>query len=97
MSKLIKAKIDCNKIAKSLLFKGEKGTYLDLDIWLNDKPDNYGNDVSIEQSVKKGETKIYLGNGKTKWSSEGGSVKTPLDAAANTAEYNEQLNSDLPF
>lgn len=64
MSKLINAKIDVKKINKDLLFKGTKGTYLDLKIWINDNPDQFGNDISIEQRTAKGETKIYLGNGK---------------------------------
>ena len=64
MNKLINAKIDVKKINKDLLFKGEKGTYLDLTIWINEKPDQYGNDISIEQRTGKGEDKIYLGNGK---------------------------------
>lgn len=63
--KLITAKIDVTKIVKSKLFTGEKGTYLDLNIWINDVPDKYGNDASIEQKTEKGEDKIYLGNGKT--------------------------------
>lgn len=64
MSKLINAKIDVTKIDKAKLFKGEKGTYLDLSIWINSEPDQFGNEVSIQQSTKKGEAKIYLGNGK---------------------------------
>lgn len=64
MSKLINAKINLDKIKDDLLFVGEKGTYLDLSIWLNDEPDQYGNDVSIQQSTKKDEPKIYLGQGK---------------------------------
>ncbi|GAG11613.1 unnamed protein product [marine sediment metagenome] len=64
MSKLVFAKIDVTKIDKERLFKGEKGTYLDLNIWINDEPDKYGNDISIQQSTKKDEDKIYLGNGK---------------------------------
>jgi hypothetical protein len=92
MSKLIKAKIDVKKIHKDLLFTGEKGIYLDLDIWINDKPDKYGNDVSIEQSVEKDADKIYIGNGKIKWSSTG---KTALDAAAVTVS--ESNGDDLPF
>jgi hypothetical protein len=63
--KLITAKIDVTKIVKSKLFTGQKGTYLDLIIWVNDQPDQYGNDVSIEQKTDKEEAKIYLGNGKT--------------------------------
>jgi len=65
MSKFITAKIDVKKINKDLLFKGEKGTYLDLNIWINDEPDNYGTNVSIQQKTDKGAEKIYLGNGKT--------------------------------
>ena len=64
MSKLITAKIDVTKIQKQLLFSGQKGTYLDLIIWVNDEPDRFGNDVSIEQKTEKGKDKIYLGNGK---------------------------------
>lgn len=64
MSKLITAKIDVKKIDKARLFKGEKGTYLDLSIWINDVPDSYGNDISIQQRTGKDEPKIYLGNGK---------------------------------
>jgi hypothetical protein len=64
MSKLINAKINLDKIKDDLLFVGEKGTYLDVSIWLNDEPDQYGNDISIQQTTKKGEPKIYLGQGK---------------------------------
>lgn len=64
MSKLLMCKIDVAKIDKSLLFKGQKGTYLDLLIWINETPDQYGNDCSIEQKTKKGEKKNYIGNGK---------------------------------
>ena len=62
--KLINAKIDVTKIDKTKLFKGQKGTYLDLTIWINEKPDQFGNDISIEQRTGKDEKKIYLGNGK---------------------------------
>lgn len=61
---MITAKIDVTKIVKSLLFKGKKGTYLDLTIWQNDKPDQFGNDFSIQQRTKKGEPTIYIGEGK---------------------------------
>ena len=64
MSKLITASIDVTKIQKALLYKGEKGTYLKLSIWQNDKPDQFGNDFSIQQTTGKDEPKIFLGNGK---------------------------------
>jgi len=64
MNKLFYAKIDVSKIDKSKLFAGKNGTYLDVTIWINEVSDQFGNDMSIEQSTKKGENKIYLGNGK---------------------------------
>jgi hypothetical protein len=64
MSRLLTASIDVTKIEKSLLFTGKKGTYLNLSIWFNDTPDQFGNDCSIQQTTKKDEPKIFLGNGK---------------------------------
>jgi hypothetical protein len=64
MSQLINAKINLSKIEKAKLFTGKKGIYLDLSIWINDGPDQYGNDISIQQSTKKDEPKIYIGAGK---------------------------------
>ena len=65
MGKLITASINVKKIDKTMLVEGSKGTYLNLTIWVNDEPDRFGNDVSIEQRTEKGKDKIYLGNGKT--------------------------------
>jgi hypothetical protein len=66
MSKLLKCKIDVKKINKDLLFVGSKCTYLDIDVWILDKPDQFGNDVSIQQQTGKDEPKIYIGSGKVK-------------------------------
>lgn len=46
-------KIDVTKIDKTHLFKGEKGTYLDLTLMENDKVDDFGNVGFISQSVSK--------------------------------------------
>ena len=64
MSQLLLGKINVKKIDKDRLFVGEKGTYLDVAIWILDEPDQYGRDASIQQRTKKGETKIYLGDAK---------------------------------
>lgn len=64
MSKLLFGKINLSKIDKTKLFTGDKGIYLDVTIWLNDKPDKFGNDMSIEQSTKQGEDKNYIGSAK---------------------------------
>jgi hypothetical protein len=77
MNRPIKAKINLSKVDKTLLFKGEKGTYLDLVIWIKDEPDQYGYDVSIQQETKKDEPKIYIGNGKTWKPKEANSAPLP--------------------
>ena len=64
MSKLYLGKINLSKIDKTKLFEGKTGKWMDVTIWLNDKPDEYGNDLSIEQSTKKGDSKLFIGNAK---------------------------------
>ena len=66
---MIKLKIDVTKIDKSRLFVGAKGTYLDLVVYENDRPDEYGNDYSVKQDCTRedrdaGVKMPYIGNGK---------------------------------
>lgn len=52
----ISVRIDVNKIDKDRLYKGEKGTYLDLTTFVNlDEKDQYGNNGFVSQSVTKEE------------------------------------------
>jgi len=57
MSKIgVSIKLDVTKIDKSRLFKGAKGTYLDLTGFINiDEEDQYGNHGFISQSTTKEE------------------------------------------
>lgn len=69
MGQLINVKIDVNKIDKSRLFTGEKGTYLNIVVSELQQPDQYGNTHSIYMQQTKEERearqpKIYLGNGR---------------------------------
>lgn len=65
MSKLITASINLSKVDKNLLFTSKTGEkWLNLSVWLNDTPDQYGNDCAIQQQTGKDGPKIYLGNGK---------------------------------
>jgi hypothetical protein len=62
-------KLDVTKIVKDWLFKGQKGTYLDLVVYENDNEDPYGNSHVVKQSPSKelraqGEKPVILGNGK---------------------------------
>lgn len=66
---MIKLKINVALIDKARLFKGSKGTYLDLVVYENDRPDEYGNDFSVKQDCTKedrdaGVKMPYIGNGK---------------------------------
>ena len=52
---IVRLKIAVNKIDKARLFKGQKDTYLDATLFINDQPDSYGNDGMITQDVTKEE------------------------------------------
>jgi hypothetical protein len=63
MAKLLTGSINLSKIDKSRLFTGKTGDkFLNISVWLNDENDQYGNCAGIQQSTKKDEAKIYLGN-----------------------------------
>ena len=52
----ISVKLDVTKIDKARLFKGEKGTYLDLTTFIDlDQQNEYGDNGFIAQSVSKEE------------------------------------------
>lgn len=52
----ISVKIDVSKIEKSRLYKGQKGTYLDLTTFINtDELDQYENNGFISQTMTKEE------------------------------------------
>ena len=90
---MIKIQIDWDKVDKSRLYQGKKGTYLNA--FLKDTPDNqYGNDYMIVQEVsydeyqagKRGE---IIGNGKIL-------VKKPNDPPIDEIPTDGDMN-DLGF
>jgi len=65
---MITAKIDVSKIDKSALYKGKKGTY--LNVTLIEREDDFGNSHMVFQDIGKerreaGEKGPILGNGRT--------------------------------
>ncbi len=102
MAQLFSASIDVKKITKGKLVEGKKGTYANVTISINDEADQYGNTASIYESQTQEEReakapKVYLGNAKLVWSSDGGSTakqSAPAPALAPTPTVEEQ---DLPF
>ena len=51
MNKLMTASINLSKIDKTRIIEGKNGKYIDLVIWFNEEPDQYGNNFSIQQRV----------------------------------------------
>ena len=69
----VSLKIDVTKIDKNKLFNGQKGTYLDAQVFIDiDELDQYGNSGMITQAVSKedrqaGQQGAILGNAKVFW------------------------------
>lgn len=97
MGAIIKVKIDLNKIDKSKIYEGAKGKYYEMDIMINDKVDNYGQNVSVCNPTKsKDEQKVYLGNGKVVWV-QGNIEVAPRDNQPAPVQATEEPKDDLPF
>lgn len=103
MSKVgIHLKLDVSKIDKSLLFKGQKGTYLDATVFVNlDQADQYGNNGMITQDETKenrdgGKNGPILGNCKVFWKESGLSAQPQGRAAQPVAPY-DGFDDDLNF
>lgn len=103
MAKVINVKIDVKKIDKAKLYAGEKGTYLDAVMFVNDEADQYGNWGMVVQSVTKEEKEkgikgAILGNVKTKERlytvSELKSLVADTTGNTNVVDYPAD---DLPF
>ena len=68
-------------------FEGKKGKYLEVNVWVNDEPDQFGNSCSIQVYNKETKQATYLGNLKL-------SEFNAMPAGAAPAKSNEP---DLPF
>jgi hypothetical protein len=101
----LSVKIDVTKIDKERLFKGEKGTYLDLTTFVDtDTLDQYGNNGFISQSVSKEEREAkvqtpILGNIKVFYND---SENAPHQNHQNTSQPprsapNDDFDQDIPF
>lgn len=94
---MISVKIDVTKIDKSLLYKGEKGTYLNL--ILKETPGGRFGDYMVIQDMPKerrenGEKGAILGNGKNFGSKPSGGGPSSNTGHAN--QYSDNSDS-VPF
>jgi hypothetical protein len=101
MSKLVSISINVNLLDKSKLYKGKKGTYLNISGFLKEDADQYGNFGFVTQDgVKTPESNApILGNFKVK-ETEG--LNTPVSKPALVLPIQGQpsaelVNDDLPF
>ena len=94
-------KIDVTKIDKTALYKGEKGTYLDITLLDNrEGTDQYGNDGMIVQDIGKqrreaGEKGPILGN--WKFIGERPVQRSLPPAPASTPDIEDNDDDDIPF
>ena len=93
MAKILNVSINVDKINKAKLIKGKKGTYVSLNIAVNDEKDQFDNDCSVWENQSKEEReakapKNYLGNGKVIWTNEGDN---------SVVENAEVIDDGLPF
>lgn len=101
---IIGIKLNVLKIDKARLFKGEKGTYLDITLLENrDGPDQYGNDFIVVQDVTKEEREkgikgAILGNGKIRGQKATSKPAAPAPSRYPTkaAPEEENLDGDPP-
>lgn len=68
MSQLISVRVDVTKIDKAKLYKGAKGTYLDI-VLMPSRDSKFGDDFMVVQSISKeereaGQRGAILGNAK---------------------------------
>jgi hypothetical protein len=106
MSKLINISIDVTKIQRDKIIAHKNGgKYVSLDVWVNDEPDQYGKDCSVNISQTKEEReakdrKVYCGNGK-KLFGFGNATPPPQTqhdtAKANAYQPQEDDIDDVPF
>ena len=97
----ISVRIDVTKIDKSRLYKGAKGTYLDLTTFIDTEvADQYENHGFISQSVDKEEREAkvqtpILGNVKVFYTD--GQQAPQQSAPQQQASQSDSFDEDIPF
>ena len=106
MSKILTIKIDVTKFLKDAFYKGEKGTYATLSVFVNDEKDDYGNFGMVKQDLGKerrdaGEKGPILGNVTRVYEPEPRQpVARQMNQQANRAQERftpQQDEGDIPF
>ena len=103
MGALLGISIDVEKLPKEKFVKGKKGTYYNFTVSINDKTNDFGQNVSVfdSQTPEEREAKApknWLGNGKVFWN-DGNIVNAERKEESAPASSNSQPSEvdDLPF
>ncbi len=106
MAEIINVSIDLTKIDKSRITPytkkdGSEAKYYNMQIFINDEQDKYGNICSVSQAQTKEENeaktpKVFLGNGKRVWAS-GAKTADTSSTPVPKEQASKDPNDDLPF
>jgi len=103
MPNIIRVKIDVSKIDKSRLFKGQKGTYLDITLLPMKELGKFGDTHMVVQDVskedrEKGVKGAILGNAKEIGGTQQGShMREPAQPRREPRPSTQQDGDDVPF
>jgi len=100
----INLSIDVTKLRKERLYKGKKGTYADLTVFVNSDKDDYGKNGGIMESLSQeerdsGADKNWLGDAKVFWSDSDEFKQAPKQdsAPAHHKPATDEFDDDIPF
>ena len=92
--------IDVSKLDKSRLYKGAKGTYANLTVFIDSNPDQYGKNGGVKEQATKEERdqKVkmpFVGNATIFWSDNPDFQQARVEQAQEPAT--DEFDDSIPF
>ena len=96
----INLSIDVSKLDKSRLYKGAKGTYANLTVFIDSNPDQYGKNGGVKEQATKDERdqKVkmpFVGNATIFWSDNPDFQQARVEQAQ--APATDEFDDSIPF
>jgi len=96
----INLSIDVSKLDKSRLYKGAKGTYANLTVFIDSNPDQYGKNGGVKEQATKDERdqKVkmpFVGNATIFWSDNPDFQQARVEQAQEPAT--DEFDDSIPF
>ena len=101
MSKIgVNLSIDVSKLDKSRLYKGAKGTYANLTVFIDSNPDQFGKNGGVKEQATKDERdqKVkmpFVGNATIFWSDNPDFQQARVEQAQEPAT--DEFDDSIPF